>query len=66
VPLIVIDPREIELVPYAKHHLQLRPGTNVALLDMFAFYILDEGSSTATSSRNAARTGRNLKRASVP
>jgi formate dehydrogenase major subunit len=43
VPLIVIDPREIELVPYAKHHfLQLRPGTNVALLDMFAFYLLDE------------------------
>ncbi len=42
VPLIVIDPREIELVPYAKHHLQLRPGTNVALLDMFAFYLLEE------------------------
>ncbi len=43
VPLIVIDPREIELVPYATHHLQLRPGTNVALLDMFAYYIIDEG-----------------------
>ena len=42
-PLIVIDPRKIELVPYAKHHLQLRPGTNVALLNMFARYILDEG-----------------------
>jgi formate dehydrogenase major subunit len=43
VPLIIVDPREIELVPYAKHHLQLRPGTNVALLGMFARYILDEG-----------------------
>ncbi len=42
-PLIVIDPRRIELVPYAKHHLQLRPGTNIALLNMFARYILDEG-----------------------
>jgi formate dehydrogenase major subunit len=29
VPLIIIDPREIELVPYAKHHLQLRPGVGV-------------------------------------
>ncbi|MEI8107090.1 MAG: formate dehydrogenase subunit alpha [Verrucomicrobiota bacterium] len=43
VPLIVIDPRKIELVPYAKHHLQLRPGTNVALLNMFARFILDAG-----------------------
>ena len=39
VPLIIIDPREIELVPFATHHLQLRPGTNVALLDMLAYYI---------------------------
>ena len=43
VPLIVVDPREIEIVPYAKHHLQLRPGTNVALLNMFAYYILEAG-----------------------
>ena len=43
VPLIVIDPRKIELVPYAKHHLQLRPGTNVALLNMMARFILDAG-----------------------
>ncbi len=43
VPLIVIDPREIEIVKYAKHHLQLRPGTNVALLNMFAYYILEGG-----------------------
>ncbi|HAM73214.1 MAG TPA: formate dehydrogenase subunit alpha [Verrucomicrobiales bacterium] len=43
VPLIVIDPRRIEIVPYARHHLQLRPGTNVALLNMFAYYILEAG-----------------------
>ncbi|MFN0125702.1 MAG: formate dehydrogenase subunit alpha [Verrucomicrobiales bacterium] len=43
VPLIIVDPREIELVPFATHHLQLRPGTNVALLDMFAYYIWEAG-----------------------
>jgi len=40
---IVIDPREIELVKYAKYHLQLRPGTNVALLNMMLYYIITEG-----------------------
>lgn len=42
-PLIIIDPRRIELVPYATHHLQLRPGTNVAMLNLFARCILDAG-----------------------
>jgi formate dehydrogenase major subunit len=41
--LIIIDPRKIELVKYAKHHLQLRPGTNVALLNMMLYYIIKEG-----------------------
>ncbi|MFV0389336.1 MAG: formate dehydrogenase subunit alpha [Pyrinomonadaceae bacterium] len=40
--LIVIDPREIELARYAQHHLQLRPGTNVALLNMLLYYIITE------------------------
>jgi formate dehydrogenase major subunit len=40
---IVIDPRKIELAKYAKHHLQLRPGTNVALLNMMLYYIISEG-----------------------
>jgi formate dehydrogenase major subunit len=40
---ILIDPREIELTPYMTHHLQLRPGTNMALLNMFCRYILDAG-----------------------
>ena len=40
---IVIDPREIELAKYAQHFLQLRPGTNVALLNMMLYYIISEG-----------------------
>lgn len=43
VPLIVIDPRRIGLVDYAAVHLQLRPGTNVALLDMFIYFLIQEG-----------------------
>ena len=45
--LIVIDPRSIELVksPHvrADHHLQLRPGTNVAVLNALAHVIVSEG-----------------------
>nr|VFJ91601.1 MAG: formate dehydrogenase major subunit [Candidatus Kentron sp. LFY] len=40
---IVIDPRRIELARYARYHLQLRPGTNVALLNMMLHYIVREG-----------------------
>ncbi len=40
---IVIDPRKIELAKFAKYHLQLRPGTNVALLNMMLYYIISEG-----------------------
>jgi formate dehydrogenase major subunit len=43
VPLIVIDPLRIELARLAKYHLQINPGTNVAVLNMFAYYILSEG-----------------------
>ena len=45
--LIVVDPRAISLVrtPHieAKHHLQLLPGTNVALLNALAHVIVTEG-----------------------
>lgn len=45
--LIVIDPRRIDLVrtPHveAAHHLALRPGTNVAVLDALAHVIVTEG-----------------------
>lgn len=41
--LIVIDPRRTELARYAQYHLQLRPGTNVAILNMMLYYIITEG-----------------------
>jgi formate dehydrogenase major subunit len=40
---IVIDPRRIELANYATHHIPLRPGTNVAVLNMMMYYIISEG-----------------------
>ena len=39
---IVIDPRRIELARYATHHIALRPGTNVAVLNMMMYYIISE------------------------
>ncbi len=42
-PLIVIDPRRTELARHASVHLQLRPGTNLAVLDMLAYYIIELG-----------------------
>ena len=45
--LIVIDPRRIDVVdgPHVKatHHLQLRPGTNVAIVNALAHVIVTEG-----------------------
>jgi formate dehydrogenase major subunit len=45
--LIVVDPRRIDLIksPHvrADYHLQLRPGTNVALLSALAHVIVTEG-----------------------
>ena len=40
---IVLDPRRIELAKYATHHIPLRPGSNVAVLNMMMYYILDAG-----------------------
>ena len=45
--LIVADPRRIDLVrtPHvqAQHHLKLRPGTNVALINSLAHVVVTEG-----------------------
>jgi formate dehydrogenase major subunit len=41
--LLVIDPRRIELARYADVHLQLRPGTNVAVFNGLAHVILRDG-----------------------
>lgn len=40
---IVIDPRRTELAKYATYHLQLKPGTNVAMLNMLLYFIMSEG-----------------------
>lgn len=40
--LIVIDPRKIELTRYADVHLQLRPGTNLAVFNGLAHVIITE------------------------
>lgn len=39
---IVLDPRRTELARYATHHIALRPGTNVAVLNMMMYYIITE------------------------
>ncbi len=49
---IVIDPRRTELARYATHHLALRPGTNVALLNMLMYYIISEGLADAAFIEN--------------
>lgn len=45
--LIIIDPREIDLVasPHVKadYHLKLKPGTNVAIISAFSHVIVTEG-----------------------
>ena len=45
--LIVVDPRRIDIVksPHirAAHHLQLKPGTNVALISALAHVVVTEG-----------------------
>ena len=38
---IVIDPIKTEIAKYATYHLQLRPGTNVALLNMMSYFIIE-------------------------
>ena len=43
IPSIVIDPMVTEVAKYATYHLQLRPGTNLALLNMMLYYIVTEG-----------------------
>jgi formate dehydrogenase major subunit len=40
---IVIDPRRTELAKYATYHLQLKPGTNVAMMNMLHYFIISEG-----------------------
>jgi len=41
--LVVVDPRKIEMSKYADIHLQIKPGTNIAILNSFMHVILREG-----------------------
>ncbi len=41
--LIVIDPRKIPLTEYADLFLQIRPGTNVALLNGIIYVLIEQG-----------------------
>ena len=41
--LVVVDPREIELSKYADVFLQIKPGTNIAILNGFMHVILRDG-----------------------
>lgn len=41
--LVVVDPRRIELAKYADVFLQIKPGTNIAIMNGFAHVILKEG-----------------------
>ena len=41
--LIVIDPVRTELARLADYHLQLKPGTNVAVLNMIQYFIVEAG-----------------------
>ncbi|MFT5513009.1 MAG: formate dehydrogenase major subunit [Bacteroidia bacterium] len=59
---IVIDPRRIELAKYATYHLQLRPGTNVAMLNMMLYYIISEGWADETFVANRTEGFEDLKR----
>jgi formate dehydrogenase alpha subunit len=43
VPLIVVDPRQIELARLATVHLAIRPGADLAVFNAMAYVILEEG-----------------------
>ena len=43
VPLVVADPRKIDIVDFAVLHLQHRPGTDVALINGIMNVILSNG-----------------------
>lgn len=40
--LVVVDPRMTEIASCARHHMQIKPGTDVAILNTFANVILKE------------------------
>jgi len=53
--LIVIDPREIDLVKYADIWLRQKPGTDVAVFNGLMNVIIAEGLTTRNTSRGAPK-----------
>ncbi len=43
IPLVVADPRRIDITEFAALHLQLKPGTDIALLNGLMHIILEKG-----------------------
>jgi predicted molibdopterin-dependent oxidoreductase YjgC len=43
IPLVVADPRRIDITEFATLHLQLRPGTDIALINGLMNWILEQG-----------------------
>ena len=68
--LIVVDPRRIDLVrsPHieADHHLQLQPGTNVAVVNAMAHVVVTEGLVDEVVRRGAVRGLRRVGASSSP
>ncbi len=58
---IVIDPRRTEIARYATYHIALRPGTNVIILNMMAYYIISEGLVDEKFIEEISRTGAYFK-----
>ncbi|MDQ7051204.1 MAG: molybdopterin-dependent oxidoreductase [Enterobacterales bacterium] len=54
--LIVLDPVETELAKLADYHLALKPGTNLAVLNMMQYFIVQAGLVDKTLLNNAVRT----------
>ena len=64
--VIVVDPRAIDMARRADLHLQLRPGTNVALLNGMMHVILEEGLADERVHRRAHRGLRRAARRCSP
>jgi len=66
VPLIVADPRAIELTEFAEVHLRQRGGTDVALINAMIHVILEDGLEDAEFVERRTEGFDELKRAVAP
>jgi len=66
VPLIVADPRSIELVEFAEVHLRQKGGTDVALINAMIHVIIEEGLEDAEFIARRTEGFEELKKAVAP